>query len=408
MAPTLTGLAIVLAVAVAAPLVLSLVPWLPIPSVVVEIALGIVIGPHVLGLIGTMDDVTTVLALLGVTFLLFFAGVELDLRGIVNRRFVRIIAAYAASLALAAAIGVGLHAVGVDAPPAFLAIALSATGLGVLLPIMKDEGLLDTEYGQVVFGACAVAEVVPLILLAIAYPTMANGVGEQLARVALLVGVAGLVGIAVLIAQRRPAVIRRLDRLSDTSAQLRVRLTLLILIGLAALATQLGIEVIVGAFAAGLVIGADRDALEANAAHVRKLEGVGFGLLVPVFFVATGIRLDVGAVLGDPGALGLVVVLLLALLAIRGLPVLLYGPLMTARERAGAAFLQATSLSFLIASAVVGLELHVVGTASATALVMAGMGSVLLFPLAARRILRRTDLTLVDALDTPAGTQQPL
>lgn len=403
---SLAGLFYVLCAAAAAPILLSVLPRIRIPAVTLEVVAGVVIGPHVLGLVDSMDEVTTVLSLLGVAFLLFFAGLELDIGVLLHRRIVRLALAYVASLALAAGLGLALHALGIGADPKFLAVMLPATGLGVLLPIMKDQGLLETEYGQVVFGACAIAEIVPLVLIATAFPPMGAAVLDQLGRLAVLAVAAALIGLAALVANRDERVRRKLDRLADTSAQARVRLTLVALLGLAVLASAFGIEVIVGAFAAGIVIGADRERLAGLGDHLSKLQAIGFGLLIPVFFVTTGIRLDVVATGRDPRALGLVVLLMAAMLIVRGAPALAYRGLMAPRQRVAAGFFQATSLSFFIACAPLGIELGLVDERTATALVLAGLGSVLLYPLIAARVLGGHDdgcaIEVGDKLRAPA------
>ena len=184
---TLTGLFYVFVAATLAPVALSLVPWLPLPSVVLEVLLGVALGPLALGLVAPNDEVIAVLALLGVSLLLFFAGLELDLRAIVNPRIVRLALAYVLSLALALLVGAILSAVGMDVSPLYLMVILTATGLGVLLPIMKDAGYLQTELGQVIFGACAIAEVVPLILLSTVFPPADSDVLHQAGKIVVAV-----------------------------------------------------------------------------------------------------------------------------------------------------------------------------------------------------------------------------
>ena len=389
---TLTGLFYVFVAATLAPVALSLVPWLPLPSVVLEVLLGVALGPLALGLVAPNDEVIAVLALLGVSLLLFFAGLELDLRAIVNPRIVRLALAYVLSLALALLVGAILSAVGMDVSPLY----------------MKDAGYLQTELGQVIFGACAIAEVVPLILLSTVFPPADSDVLHQAGKIVILIIVAAVAALMILRSSDNPHVSRRLQRLEDTTAQLRVRATFLLLLGLAALATRFEIEVIFAAFAAGLVVGASRHEALAHTVQLKKLEGAAFGVFIPVFFVATGINLNL-SLLDDSLEIALLVpILLLALLLVRGLPVLLYRGLMTPREALGTGLFQATSLSLLIAAAPVGLAAGAITESGSTALIAAGMLSVILYPAVGKAILGRGDDELVDGRHTPAGQDQPV
>jgi Kef-type K+ transport system membrane component KefB len=179
-------------------------------------------------------------------------------------------------------------------------------------------------------------------------------------------------------------------RLQDTTAQIRVRGALVLLVGFAAAAQQLGLEVILGTFAAGAILSlADPDRAMTHPDFRRKLEAIGFGVFIPVFFVASGIRFDLGALAGSASALAMMPLFLLALLLVRGLPVLLYRPLLDRRETLVAGLLQATSLPFLVATTAIGRELGLIGAAEGAALVGAGLLSVLLFPAAGLALLRR-------------------
>lgn len=405
---TLTGLFYVFIAATLAPVALSLVPWLPLPSVVLEILLGVALGPLALGLVAPDDRVIEVLSLLGVSLLLFFAGLELDLRAIVNPRIARLALAYVLSLALALLVGAVLSIAGMDISPMYLMVVLTATGLGVLLPIMKDAGYLETELGQVIFGACAIAEVVPLILLSTLFPPADSDVLHQAGKIVILIIIAAVAAYVILRSSDNPRVNRRLERLEDTTAQLRVRATFLLLLGLAALATRFEIEVIFAAFAAGLVVGASRQEALMHTMQLKKLEGAAFGVFIPVFFVSTGLNLDL-SLLDDSIEIALLVpILLLSILLVRGLPVVLYGNLMTPREALGTGFFQATSLSLLIAAAPVGLATGAVTDRGSTALIAAGMLSVILYPALGKAILRGGDDGLVDGRHTPAGHDQPV
>ena len=250
-----TNLLIVCALAVAAPMLVGLLPWLRIPAVVLEIVTGIVLGPSVLGWLH-VDLPVQILALFGLAFLLFLAGLEI--------------------------------------------------------------------------------------------------------------------------------------RLQDTTAEIRVRFAVVLLIGFTALAERFGLESILGAFLAGAVVGmVDRDATS-HPNFRTKLEAIGYGFLVPVFFISSGVRLDLRDLLSHPAALARVALFLLALLVVRGVPALLNLRAAGPRATVAVALLQATSLPFIVTATQIGQELGQISAVTGAALVCAGLLSVLLFPPLALALLRNT------------------
>jgi Kef-type K+ transport system membrane component KefB len=376
--PSLDGLLIVVAAGFAAPFLLGLAPGLRIPAVVLEIVAGIVLGPSVLGWV-ELDGTIEVLATLGLAFLLFLGGLEVDFRRLRGHLLALTLRGYALSLAVGIAIS---FALGVQTP-LLVAIALSATSLGVLIPVLKDTGRIESTLGQLVIAGASIADFAAIILLTLFFAGE-GGPGATLVLLGALLGLALAVFGVVRGAQRSMRIRADLLRLQDTTAQIRVRGAMVLLVGFAAAAEALGLEVILGTFAAGAILAlADPDRQMTHPDFRRKLEAIGFGVFIPVFFVASGVRFDLGA-LG--GSLAMVPLFLLALLVVRGLPALLYG--LDRRETVVAGLLQATSLPFLVATTAIGLELGLIGPGEAAALVGAGLLSVLLFPAAALALLQ--------------------
>ena len=179
-------------------------------------------------------------------------------------------------------------------------------------------------------------------------------------------------------------------RLQDTTAQIRVRAALVLLVGFAALAETLGLEAILGAFIAGAIVSlADRDEVMTHPDFRRKLEAVGFGFFIPAFFVTSGVRFDLDALTASASSLLMVPIFLLALLAARGLPAIVYRRALDARHTAIAGLMQATSLPFIVAATAIGRELDLIDAAASAALIGAGLLSVVLFPLGGLLLLRR-------------------
>ena len=385
----LSNLVAVAAVAFAVPLLLGLLPWLRLPSAVGEIVAGIVLGPSLLGWV-EVDLPLLVLDVLGLAFLLFLAGLEIDVHGLGRGGLLALAgAAFGLSFALALAVTAGLGAAGLVDTPLLVAVVLTATGLGIVVPALKDAGETGSAFGQLVVAGASIADFGAVVLLSLLFSREASGPGAQLLLIGGLVALAAAIGFGLARAGRSPGLAADLDRLQDTSAQIRVRGAVLLLALLTLVAEELGLELILGAFLAGAVLRVvDRDRAMTHPRLRMKLEAVGFGLLVPVFFVVSGLRFDLAALTEDAGTLRLVPLFAAALLVVRGMPALLYRRRLGARHTLAAALLQATSLPFIVAATQIGIELGRLDAATGAALVAAGLVSVLLFPLLALTILR--------------------
>src|ERR687883_1116187 len=386
--PSLTNLLLVSLVAFAAPFLLGLFPGLRLPSVVLEIVAGIVIGPSVLGIV-TADQAVSVIALMGLTFVLFLAGLEIDFRKL-RGPILRLTAfAFALSFGVAVGVSLGLKAAGLVDTPLLVAIILCATSLGVLVPVLKDAGEIASRFGQLIIAAASIADFGAIILLSIFF-SGEGGTGSTLLLLGALFGLAAVLFAVVRGAERSMRIRADLLRLQDTTAQIRVRAALVLFVGFAALAHELGLEVILGTFIAGAIISlVDRDQVMTHPDFRRKLEAIGFGFFIPAFFVTSGVRFNLDALTSSTSSLVMVPIFLAALLAVRGIPALLYRRAIGTRRAAIAGMLQATSLPFIVAATAIGMDLHLIDAAGSAALIGAGLLSVLIFPLAGLVLLRR-------------------
>jgi Kef-type K+ transport system membrane component KefB len=389
-------------VALAAPLALGLFPRVRLPAIVLEIVLGIVIGPDVLAWV-SIDTAIQVISLLGLAFLLFLAGLEVDYERFRGQPLRLSAIGYAISLGLALVIGFGLHAGGLVKSPLLIGIALSATSLGIVVPVLKDAGQVDTPFGQLVVAGASIAEIAPIVLLSLFFSGEAGELGVKL----LLLGLFGLfvlaVGVAVLGAEHSMRISAAFLRLQDTTAEIRIRASFLLLALFVVLAERLGLEAILGAFLAGAIIKlVDRDQTMTHPEFRQKLEAVGYGVFVPVFFVATGVGFELNALFANATNLARVPIILAALLVARGLPALVYRSLATRTQTLAAALLQATSISFLVVAGQIGVQLGLIRPAASAALIAAGLLSVLLFPLTALTLLPSADHRPEDLLESAA------
>ncbi len=380
---------IIAGISVFVPVVLGLLPRLPVPGAVLEVIAGIIVGPSVLGW-ARIDAPVQVLSTLGLGMLLFLAGLEIDverLRGPLSRLAVT---AFAVSAALGIGGGFLFWLADRATQPILLGIVLMSTSAGLLLPLLKDAGEAGTEFGQLIMTAAALAEIVPILLLSLLFSVSGKSPGEQLASLAIFVALLVLIGLAVGGVRRLRRLDQLLEYLSRRSGQLRVRATLTLALGCGVLAYQFGFASILGAFAAGLLVRIiEISGREPNRDFLIKLEGIGFGFLVPVFFISTGVSFQLKGLLTHPGALALVPLLLLALLVVRGVPAVLYARTVGRRRAAAGGLLQATTLTFVIVATEIGLAAGKITPAASAALVAAGLLSAALFPAGAARLLPR-------------------
>jgi Kef-type K+ transport system membrane component KefB len=317
------GLLIISAVAVAAPILAASVRR-KLPSVVVEIVAGIIVGPSILGWV-RIDQPINVVALLGLAFLLFLAGLEIDPRATTPRQFRAPLAGYAGSLMLGAIAGVAFHAVGWVRDPFLLAVTLAATSLGLVVPVLRDAGQLESVLGQLTIAGATAGEFGAITLLSHFFSATKGGTASNIVAFGIFGAVVAAVGVTPGCAGRNVRLDAFLIRLQDTTAEIRVRIAVALLIGFVALAAKIGLQTILGAFLARVVLNlVDRD----TASHPvfrSKLDALGYGFLIPVFFVSSGVEYDLSALTRSPSALARIPLFLLALLIVRGAPGGRYG-----------------------------------------------------------------------------------
>jgi len=397
-----TSLLIVGAVAVAVPLLLGLVPAVKVPAVVLEILGGVLVGPAVLGWVH-LDVAVRVIADLGLGFLLFMAGYEIDLRRFDRRVLLLVGRAFVVSVALALLVAYGLQLGGQVKDGLLVGITLMATSLGVLVPILKDAGQTGTSFGRLIMAAGSVAELAPLVLLSVFFSASSADPSVELG---LLAGFVAFT-VAVVVVTQRVRVLgplrRAVQRLENTSSQLRVRLAITFALAFAVAAEHFGLATILGAFLAGVIVRRTDEVPASQEVFQGKLEAIGFGFLIPVFFVSTGAGLDVASLFRSERAIILVPVFLVALLVVRGLPALLYARAVGGTRAIAAGFMQATSLTFIVVATVIGVQTGHQRPSTAAALVVSGLLSVVIYPPVALQVLKST----VTAASSPGRGPHP-
>jgi Kef-type K+ transport system membrane component KefB len=376
-------LVIVAAAALAGILTMLAAPRLVLPVVVLELLLGIVIGPDVID-IAKVDPTTDFLSNLGLGMLFFFAGYEIDVERIRGRPLDLGALGWLFSLALAYGIGGLLAAGGIVLSYLYTGSAMATTAMGTLIPILRDAGDLRTRWGTYMLGAGAMGEFGPILLV-----TLILSTGHPLNEALLLIGFVVLAVLTGVVAVR--SAVRGwplLERTLESSSQVAVRLAVLLIFGLVALASELGLDLLLGGFMAGLITRQALRGLEVTVFE-SKLTAVGYGLLIPFFFVTSGMAFDLDGLLSSTSALLKLPMFLALFLVVRGLPaMLLYRAELDLRERAALAVFSAAALPLVVAITTLAVEAGHMRSTTAASLVGAAIISTLVYPLIGLRLRR--------------------
>ena len=348
-----------------------------VPVVVVELVLGVVIGPQLLHL-ADVDSFTEFFGDLGLGMLFFFAGYEIDIERIRGEPLLLGLAGWVLSLVIAYSLGGVLAAFGVVVSLVYVGSALATTAIGTLIPVLSDTGELETDFGRYLLAAGAVGEFGPILLLTLVLSTQ-SAVHNALILVAF---VALAVGVAVLAVRSAGRTVPMLERTIETSSQLAVRWIVVLVFALALLASELGLDLLLGGFAAGLIT---RQTLRSREIPFfdSKLTAVAFGVFIPFFFVVSGMRLDVDALFSSVGSVAKMGTFFVLFLVVRGTPaMLLYRRALPLRQdREALALFTATQLPLVVAITTVAVDGGHMRSSTAAALVGAGALSTLAGPL---------------------------
>jgi Kef-type K+ transport system membrane component KefB len=378
---------------------------LVVPTVVLELVFGIVLGPEVLGI--KVTPPISFFADLGLGLLFFFAGYELDLRRVAGEPLRLGLAGWGMSLAIAYGIGAVLAAAGVVLSLLYTGSALVTTAIGTLLPIVSDAGELRTRLGTYLLAAGSVGEIGPVLLVTL----FLSAQGTLHDTLILLAFVAVAVAVALFTQRFSKHTLPVLERTLEHSSQLAVRWTIVLIFALAWLAYRLGLDLLLGGFAAGMIT---RQLLRDYelVAFESKLTAVAFGVFVPFFFIVSGMRLDVTALFASPGGVAKIGLFFVLFLVVRGTPaLLLYRGVLDRRERQALALLSSTQLPLVVAITALATSSGHMRASTAAALVGAALLSTLVFPMLGLRIAKRAhepEATHADETHAPPTADAPV
>jgi Kef-type K+ transport system membrane component KefB len=366
-----------------------------VPAVVVELLLGVVIGPQVLGL--DVSQFIEFFADLGLGMLFFFAGYEIDLRRIAGRPLRLAAFGWAISLALAYTIGGILAAAGIVLSLLYTGSAMATTAIGTLIPILSDSGELKTRFGTYLLAAGAVAEFGPILLV-----TLVLSAGSAIHNAAILIAFVVLaVGVALLALRSSRHTLALFERTLETSSQLAVRWIVVLVFALALLAHELGLDLLLGGFAAGLIT---RQMLTRRElpGFDAKLTAVAFGFFIPFFFIVSGMQLDIDALFASVSGVVKLVVFFGLFLVVRGTPaLLLYRDVLDRRGRVALALFSSTQLPLVLAITALAQDSGDMRASTAAALIGAAVLSTLVYPILGLRLRGGAPAEAAVAVEVP-------
>ncbi len=372
-------------IAVLAPLISEIPVGLRLPMVVVEVGLGIIVGPHVLGWAEPVG-MLALLGYLGLIFLFFLAGMEIDFESVRGRPLKLAVEGWLLSVIIALALSGLLYWIGLVKATLLVAVALTTTGIGTLMPILRDSGELGTRFGTYVVAAGAMGEFGPIVLLSVIM-TREHTRWLQTALMAFFVLFA-LLAAGLALVPKPPRIVAFIGATMNSTSQLPVRISIMVLALLIAVAEKFGLDLILGAFTAGMIVSLGSKGHQGTRL-VHRLEAIGYGFLIPMFFVTSGMDFNIQALFANRQALLRLPMFLVLLFVARSVPIVFYRYELAKEDHIPFVFYSATSLPLMIAIAEIGVRTGRMLPDNAAALVGAGMLSILLFPITALLSRRR-------------------
>ena len=396
------SLLLVIFLAFLVPIILSRFKSLRLPVVVGEIIAGIIIGQSGFQLVSNHDHVLDLLAELGFVFLMFLSGMEIDFSGLgffgaqkPKKNGPRTWGplslggmSFFLTILLSSVLGLLFFRLGLVKNPWMLALILSTTSLGVVMPILKENGMLSGPFGQTILIAAMIADFATMLLITVLVAVISSGLTLDILLIGILFVAFFLIyNLGTRFFNQIPGVRRVFDELSQASSQIKVRAAFTMMLVFIALSEMLGTEVILGAFLAGAVVALLRTSDDAQLGH--KLEAIGFGFFIPIFFIMVGVNFNFSALLNSPQAILLVPLLLGAAILVKLVPALVFRLRFSWRESLSAGALLSARLSLIIAASAIGLRLGIIGESVNAAIILVALITVTLAPLIFNRFVPR-------------------
>ena len=376
MEPSFVPLLLVVVLAFLVPVLIS--RFRRVPVVVGEILAGIIVGPSVLGLVHGEEPTLGLLSEIGFAFLMFLSGLEIDFsilfaasqRKQANGPSALVLAglSFVLTLILSLGMGFGLSTAGFVRDPWMMTLILSTTSLGIVVPVLKENRMSSGRFGQAILLAALLADFLTMFLITVYVAVRSSGMSLEILLIVLLFVPVVLfyqLGVRWL---RIPAVRRILDELSDATAQIKVRGAFAIMVGFVVMAEMIGAELILGAFLGGVLASLLSGAGEEKLRH--KLDAIGFGFFIPLFFIVVGVRFDLNAFFEEPSAWILIPILLVGAFAIKLLATLVFRLSFSWRKTLSSGLLLSARLSLIIAASSIGLQMGAISESTNAAIIL--------------------------------------
>jgi Kef-type K+ transport system membrane component KefB/Trk K+ transport system NAD-binding subunit len=377
-------------------LIRQIQPVIVVPIVVGEIIAGMAVGRSGLNLIQE-SPVLTFLAEFGFIFLMFLSGLEVNFnvfaeaksgaarRPLWQRPGWLAGLNFGLTLLFGLLTGLALWRWDMTRNPLLMGLILSTTSMGIVVPVLKERNLTGKPFGQLILLSALFSDFLTLLLLGLVISVVRKGWGADVLFFAvLLVAFAGTAKLGRW-AHHHKLTHRVIEELSHATAQIRVRGAFALIVLWVVLAGSLGVEVILGAFLAGAIIGQNRQT--SRQIFEEKLDAMGYGFFIPIFFIMVGARFDLTALLSSPGALWLVALLMVAAYLVKLLPALCFRALFSWRESFAAGALLSSRLSLIIAASAIALSLDMITSATNSAIVLVAISTCTVSPILFNRLL---------------------
>jgi len=384
-------LLVVVGLAFIVPLTLSRLKTLRVPIVVGEILAGVIVGRSGFKFVTHEDPLLTLLSELGFVFLMFLSGMEVDFSALTlsrqrgadpaKQRWGPVglgLLSFAVTLLLSSAVGIVLWKFEFVRNPWMMALILSTTSLGVVVPVLKEHGISNSRYGQTVLVAALIADLATMVLITVLVALLSHGATARILFIGVLFGIVFLMYRLGLVINRVKAVRCTLEELSHATAQIKVRAAFAMMLVFVALSQVLGTEVILGAFMAGAIVALLRNADDERLLH--QLEGIGFGFFIPIFFVMVGVNFNLPILFASRDALWLLPMLLAAAIVVKLAPSVVFRLAFPWRESLAAGTIMSARLSLIIAAAAIGSQLGIITEAVNAAIIMVAIVTVTVAP----------------------------
>ena len=354
-----------------------------VPTAVAEIIVGIIMGSSGFNLITSTHDLTF-LSNLGVILLMFLSGMEIDFDLLQRKNNPKgksqagktvdplktAITAFIGIVIMAFVLAYVLRLTGLFSEVMLAAIILMTVALGVVIATLKEKDILGRPIGQTILLTAVLGEVIPLLLLTI-YASINGGNAEQLWLIILLFVA------AIFLLRRFKQPYLWFAKITKSTTQLDIRLAFFLIFALVTVAETVGAENILGAFLAGMVM----KLLEPSEATKDKLTSIGYGFFIPIFFIMTGVRLNLRSFLTHPSALMLLPVLVIFLLLAKLPVVLTYMRFFEKRNAFAGGFLTATTITIVLPTLQVARRLHAITSTQSDAFILAAVIVCILSPI---------------------------